>query len=112
MNVCVLDMQPISPPVGGGRLRLLGLYHALGANLPATYVGTYDWLAPWLNGSQYDSEDFQTELKFLGLAHSPAIVRNPECNGIIERFNNRKNLSDAISHICERLTSLAREELP
>ena len=43
MNVCVLDMQPISPPVGGGRLRLLGLYHALGANLPATYVGTYDW---------------------------------------------------------------------
>ena len=43
MNVCVLDMQPISPPVGGGRLRLLGLYHALGGNLPVTYVGTYDW---------------------------------------------------------------------
>ena len=43
MNVCVLDMQPISPPVGGGRLRLLGLYHALGEKLPVTYVGTYDW---------------------------------------------------------------------
>jgi transposase InsO family protein len=39
------------------------------------------------HGSQYDSDDFQAELKFLGLAHSPAFVRSPECNGIIERFN-------------------------
>lgn len=42
-KVAVLDMQPIGPPVGGGRLRLLGLYHGLGADLPTTYVGTYDW---------------------------------------------------------------------
>jgi glycosyltransferase involved in cell wall biosynthesis len=42
-RAAVLDMQPIDPPLGGGRLRLLGLYHALGAQLPATYVGTYDW---------------------------------------------------------------------
>lgn len=39
------------------------------------------------HGSQYDSNDFQNELKFLGIAHSPAFVRSPECNGIIERFN-------------------------
>ena len=39
------------------------------------------------HGSQYDSEDFQRELKFLGLKHSPAFVRSPECNGIIERFH-------------------------
>ncbi len=43
LDVTVLDMQPILPAVGGGRLRLLGLYHALGADLRATYVGTYDW---------------------------------------------------------------------
>ena len=43
LDVTVLDMQPIHPAVGGGRLRLLGLYHALGADLRATYVGTYDW---------------------------------------------------------------------
>lgn len=43
MKVVILDMQPITPPVGGGRLRLLGLYHALGSNLDATYVGSYDW---------------------------------------------------------------------
>jgi glycosyltransferase involved in cell wall biosynthesis len=41
MKVCVLDMQPISPAVGGGRLRLLGMFHALG--METTYVGTYDW---------------------------------------------------------------------
>jgi transposase InsO family protein len=39
------------------------------------------------HGSQYDSGDFQAELKYLGLAHSPAFVRSPQCNGIIERFN-------------------------
>jgi glycosyltransferase involved in cell wall biosynthesis/GT2 family glycosyltransferase len=42
-SVAVLDMQPIEPAVGGGRLRLLGLYHNLGRSLPTTYVGTYDW---------------------------------------------------------------------
>ncbi len=39
------------------------------------------------HGSQYDSNDFQNELKFLGLVYSPAFVRSPECNGIIERFH-------------------------
>jgi len=42
-RACILDMQPITPPVGGGRLRLLGLYHHLGGNLDCTYVGSYDW---------------------------------------------------------------------
>jgi glycosyltransferase involved in cell wall biosynthesis len=42
-NVAVLDMQPIEPAVGGGRLRLLGLYHALGDEIDARYIGTYDW---------------------------------------------------------------------
>lgn len=46
MQVCkvvVLDMQPITPAVGGGRQRLLGLYHNLGDNIETVYVGTYDW---------------------------------------------------------------------
>ena len=42
-RVLVLDMQPIEPALGGGRLRLLGLYHGLGVDLPTLYVGTYDW---------------------------------------------------------------------
>ena len=39
------------------------------------------------HGSQYDSRDFRREMQFLGLALSPAFVRSPECNGVIERFN-------------------------
>ncbi|MDR3450656.1 MAG: glycosyltransferase family 4 protein, partial [Alphaproteobacteria bacterium] len=46
MKVAILDMQPIEPAVGGGRLRLLGLYHGLGPDIQATYVGTYDWPGP------------------------------------------------------------------
>lgn len=42
-KVAVVDMQPITPAVGGGRLRLLGLYHNLGPDYETTYVGTYDW---------------------------------------------------------------------
>lgn len=43
IKVAVLDMQPIEPAIGGGRLRLLGLYHALGHDICARYVGSYDW---------------------------------------------------------------------
>ncbi|MFA7666744.1 MAG: glycosyltransferase [Burkholderiaceae bacterium] len=42
-RVAVLDMQPIDPPVGGGRQRLLGLYHRLGPGVECRYVGSYDW---------------------------------------------------------------------
>ena len=43
------------------------------------------------HGSQYDSKAFQNEVKFLGLEYSPAFVRSPECNGIIERFHRTLN---------------------
>jgi len=43
IKVAVLDMQPIEPAIGGGRLRLLGLYHGLGDKFDTRYVGTYDW---------------------------------------------------------------------
>lgn len=46
LRVTVLDMQPIDPATGGGRLRLLGLYHALGGQIETRYVGTYDWPGP------------------------------------------------------------------
>jgi glycosyltransferase involved in cell wall biosynthesis len=45
-KVAIFDMQPIDPPTGGGRLRLLGLYHGLGGDLSARYVGAYDWEGP------------------------------------------------------------------
>jgi putative transposase len=38
------------------------------------------------HGSVYMSEDFQNEVRFLGIESSPAYVRQPEGNGCVERF--------------------------
>lgn len=38
------------------------------------------------HGSVYMSDDFQSEIQFLGIESSPAFVRQPEGNGCIERF--------------------------
>jgi putative transposase len=38
------------------------------------------------HGSQFIANDFQRELAFLGIASSPAFVREPEGNGCVERF--------------------------
>jgi transposase InsO family protein len=38
------------------------------------------------HGSAYMSDDFQRELKFLGMTSSPSFVGEPEGNGVAERF--------------------------
>ena len=38
------------------------------------------------HGSSYMSDDFQRELAFLGMTSSPSFVREPEGNGVAERF--------------------------
>src|SRR5512134_3604800 len=38
------------------------------------------------HGSNYMSKDFQTEIAFLGIEASPSFVREPEGNGVAERF--------------------------
>ena len=38
------------------------------------------------HGSQFMSDAFQDELRFLGIRSSPAFVREPETNGVAERF--------------------------
>jgi putative transposase len=38
------------------------------------------------HGSNYMSRDFQSEICFLGLESSPSFVRQPEGNGVAERF--------------------------
>jgi len=44
------------------------------------------WVLRHDHGSQYMSHVFQEELRFLGMASSPAFVREPEGNGCAERF--------------------------
>jgi glycosyltransferase involved in cell wall biosynthesis len=46
MRLAVLDIEPIEPALGGSRLRLAGLYHALGHELETLYVGAYHWPGP------------------------------------------------------------------
>ncbi len=70
-NVAVLDMQPIDPPTGGGRLRLLGLYHAMGPEIEAHYVGTYDWPGPGYR-RQYLSPTLEELVVPLSAAHFEA----------------------------------------
>lgn len=38
------------------------------------------------HGSNYMAHDFQTEITFLGITASPSFVRQPEGNGVAERF--------------------------
>ena len=49
------------------------------------------------HGSQYISKDFQAELSFLGIESSPSYVREPQCNGVAERFI--KTLKEQLLHI-------------
>ncbi|MGV2982045.1 FkbM family methyltransferase [Camelimonas sp. ID_303_24] len=58
LKVAVLDMQPITPAVGGGRLRLYGLYHDLGEQFETRYVGSYDW-----PGEEFRQEQLTPSLK-------------------------------------------------
>lgn len=61
-----------------------GVDRYMGAYAPKIALGLglrHDW------GPQYTANQFLAELKWLGIQSSPAFVREPECNGLIERFN-------------------------
>lgn len=65
-------------PIRQGIRQHVGAYEcriALGLGL------RHDW------GPQYTANQFRAELKWLGIQSSPSFVGEPECNGLIERFN-------------------------
>lgn len=65
-------------PIRQGIQRHVGTYVskiALGLGL------RHDW------GPQYTANQFRAELKWLGIQSSPSFVGEPECNGLIKRFN-------------------------
>jgi transposase InsO family protein len=64
-------------PVRQGVLRHFG---ALGRSAATGLALRHD------HGSNYLSRDFQAELRFLGIESSPSFVREPEGNGVAERF--------------------------
>lgn len=62
------------------------IYGAYGQGIAKGLALRHDW------GPQYTSADFGKELKFLGIADSPAYVAEPQTNGVAERF--MKTLKD------------------
>ena len=64
-------------PVRQGVRRHFG---AIGKNMAAGLMLRHD------HGPNYMSDDFQSEIAFLGIEASPSFVRQPEGNGVAERF--------------------------
>jgi putative transposase len=64
-------------PVRQGVLRHFG---AIGRGVAEGLALRHD------RGSNYMSGDFQSEIRFLGIESSPSFVREPEGNGVAERF--------------------------
>jgi glycosyltransferase involved in cell wall biosynthesis len=78
-QVTTVDMQPIDPPVGGGRLRLLGLYHGL--DMPCTYVGTYDWPGEPARDHKLSASLREISVPLSNGHHSAAAALALQCNG-------------------------------
>jgi glycosyltransferase involved in cell wall biosynthesis len=85
MKVLVVDMQPIDPPIGGGRIRLLGLYHNLGEKIETTYIGTYDW-----PGEEYRDHMLSSTLREINV---------PLSNAHFQKNENIRNRSGGLNTI-------------
>ena len=78
-KVVITDNQCIEPAVGGGRLRLLGLYSTLTEDIEATYVGTYDWVGP-----QYRELQLSERLREIDIPQSREhFVLNDHLNSLL-----------------------------
>src|SRR5512144_2370825 len=74
------ERQPLpgpgaSPPPGVRRY-----FGAVGKDVAAGLMLRHD------HGPNYMSDDFQSEIAFLGIEASPSFVRQPEGHGVAERF--------------------------
>ena len=54
------------------------------------------------------ADDFQNELKFLGIESSPSFVREPEGNGCSERFIRLLKENAVGAHLCHQRGIAAR----
>ena len=95
-KVAVLDMQPITPAVGGGRLRLKGLYHDLGDEIQCRYVGSYDWPGERYRAQKVSDSLLEIAVPLSEAHHSAAVAlgRLAGGKGVIDlAFSEQANLS-------------------
>lgn len=106
-RVAVIDMQPIDPPVGGGRLRLLGLYHNLDASIECNYVGTYDW-----PGEQRRSHNLSETLREIDVPLSDA--HHAAATALARQVGGKVVIDLAFSqhgHLSPEFVSTVRQQL-
>lgn len=96
-KVLVLDMQPIDPPIGGGRLRLLGLYHNLSENLSTQYIGSYDW-----PGEKFRDHQLTDSLREIDIPLSGEHFA--ECRKWQERVCGKTIIDTTFSHLAHLST--------
>jgi len=77
VNVGQGDRFAALEPIKQGLRRICG---GVGPDVGDGIAIRHDW------GPQYIARDFKNELEFLGLRNSPALVHEPQTNGVIERF--------------------------
>lgn len=53
------------------------------------------------HGAQFTGERFEKEMNYFGISWSPAFVRSPQCNGVIERYH--KTMKQQIGHLIKRM---------
>lgn len=106
-RVAVLDMQPIIPAVGGGRIRLLGLYHALGPGIAARYVGTFDWRGERRRSHQITPGLHETDVPLSEEHHAQADALARQSGGkvvIDVAFSSQAHLSpDYLAAVAEAI---------
>jgi glycosyltransferase involved in cell wall biosynthesis len=96
INVAVIDMQPIEPAVGGGRIRLKGLYHNLGTKFNCRYVGTYDW-----RGESFRRINHSESLEEITV---PLSAEHFAANDVLIKKCNDKNVIDLMFSKCVHLS--------
>jgi transposase InsO family protein len=76
--------RPFRQPLRGARAEsaqgVLRRFGGIGPDVARGLVLRHD------HGSNYMSRDFQGEIRFFGIEGSPSLVREPEGNGVAERF--------------------------
>lgn len=111
LKVAVLDMQPIDPPTGGGRLRLLGLYHKLGARVDCQYVGSYDWLGEKFRAHALSPTLFETDIPLSEAHHKAAadLARRASGKNVIDlAFSRQAHLSPEYVAAARKATEAAQ----
>ncbi len=109
MRVAVLDIEPIEPAEGGSRLRLKGLYHALGSGLDVTYVGAFHWRGPAFRRLRHGPNFEEITVPFSDLHCTAADMLREGMGGLTVVDASFPRFGNLSSDFCAQARSAAAE---